>query len=92
MTIIPRIRLKDAYYVVVKSPEAEDGTNRFETREEINPKTKLRINVDAPPISYTVDPFDRRSPTFYNDNWGNCMVPAIALVIRTVNIFSPEKN
>ena len=91
MTIIPRMRLKDAYYVVLKSPEAEDGTNRFETREEINPKTKLRINVDAPPISYTVDPFDRRSPTFYNDNWGNCMVPAIALVIRTVNIFSPEK-
>ena len=55
MTIIPRMKLRDANYVVMQA--VKEGHQRFEIREEVNPETKLKIYLDSPPISYSAKPF-----------------------------------
>ena len=40
MTIIPRMKLRDANYVVMQA--VKEGHQRFEV-EEVNPETKLKI-------------------------------------------------
>ena len=44
MTIIPRMKLRDANYVVMQA--VKEGHQRFEVREEVNPETKLKIYLD----------------------------------------------
>ena len=88
MTIIPRMKLRDANYVVMQA--VKEGHQRFEIREEVNPETKLKIYLDSPPISYSAKPFSESEDTTYNHNWGNCKVPAIALISRTANLFKPS--